>query len=304
MKTRYLATLLLFLLLTPAMLLADTTYQPFVLASVSDNSLADETDATVAALQSAGFTVAGRYAPLADANVIVVTDPELKAIAAKTERGGYAAGQRIGVARRNGKTEVSFVNPLYLQYAYRLDGDMQGIHDRLSAALGNLRPFGAEKGLTADKLLKYHYMMGMQYFDDPSELGRFDSHAAAIAAVEHGLARAGDALTQIYRIDIPGKQQAVIGVGMKATGRNEQETDIDETHQLSIVDFEGHSKVAYFPYEVLVNGNEVEALHMRFRMAVHFPDLGMMGAHSFMKLKSSPGATEDFLEAMLSPDQR
>ncbi len=111
-----------------------------------------------------------------------------------------------------------------------------------------------------------------------------------------------DALTQVYRIDLPGKQQTVFGVGMKATGQSDDEIDIDEAHQLSIVDFEGYSKVAYFPYELLVNGNEVEALHMRFRMAVHFPDLSMMGEHGFTKLMSSPGATEDALEAMLSDE--
>ena len=86
---------------------------------------------------------------------------------------------------------------------------------------------------------------------------------------------------------------------MKATSDADEEMDIDETKQLSIVDFDGYSKVAYFPYEVLVNGNQVEALHMRFRMAVHFPDLPMMGAHGFTKLMSSPGATEDALEALV-----
>ena len=49
-------------------------------------------------------------------------------------------------------------------------------------------------------------------------------------------------------------------------------------------------------------GAEVEALHMRFRMAVHFPDLSMMGEHGFTKLMSSPGATEDALEEMVQPD--
>ena len=66
------------------------------------------------------------------------------------------------------------------------------------------------------------------------------------------------------------------------------------------MDFEGYSKAAYFPYEVLVNNREVEALHMRFRMAVHFPDLSMLGEHGFSKLISAPGAIEDALEAMLA----
>ena len=60
--------------------------------------------------------------------------------------------------------------------------------------------------------------------------------------------------------------------------------------------------MAYFPYEILVRGTEVEALHMRFRMAVHFPDLNMMGEHGFTKLMASPGATEDALEALLQAD--
>ena len=85
---------------------------------------------------------------------------------------------------------------------------------------------------------------------------------------------------------------------MKAT--NDEEKNIDAAFQMSIVDFEGYGKAAYFPYEVLVNGKEVEALHMRFRMAVHFPDLRMMGKHGFTKLMSSPGATEDALEYMVS----
>jgi len=120
--------------------------------------------------------------------------------------------------------------------------------------------------------------------------------------IEKGLAVAGDSLTQVYRIDIPGKDQTVFGVGMKATSDAKEEVDIDATHQMAIVDFEGYSKAAYFPYEVLVNGSDVEALHMRFRMAVHFPDLSMTGEHGFTKLMSAPGATEDALEAMVKAD--
>jgi hypothetical protein len=295
----------LFVLMLTSLLLcsaaaADTAYQPFVLASVGEISLAEQTAATIATLEGAGFTVAGSYAPLPDTRVIVVTSPELQAMAAQTARGGYGAGQRIGITVRNGQTEVAFVNPLYIQFAYRMEADLQGLFDRLSETLGNIESFGAEKTMTAKKLGKYHYMIGMQRFDDPYELGQFDSHESALAAVEEGLAREGDALTRIYRIDIPGKQQAVFGVGMKAVGRSKDELDIDEAHQLSIVDFEGYSKVAYVPYEILVNGTEVEALHMRFRMAVHFPDLSMMGEHGFTKLMASPGATKDAFKALVT----
>lgn len=299
---KFLLALLAALASAPIVAEDEAAFRPFVLASVSEAGLEQQAAATTAALEGAGFTVAGQYAPLDNARVIVVTSPELQAVAASGERGGYGAAQRIGLTEREGKTEVAFVNPLYLQHAYRLDGDLQPVLDRLVGALGRVEDFGAEKGLSAKKLAKYHYMVGMQRFDDPSELGSFDSHEAAVAAVEQGLARAGDALTQVYRIDIPGTGQTLFGVGMKAVGATEDELDIDEAHQLGIVDFEGYSKVAYFPYEILVNGADVEALHMRFRMAVHFPDLSMMGEHGFTKLMASPGATEDALEALLQAD--
>jgi hypothetical protein len=296
-KTIVVLSLLLLLPCGPSRAADDTTYMPFVLASISDAPVSEEAAAVVTRLEAAGFSLAGEYAPLENARVIVVTSPELQSIAANTDRGGYGAAQRVSVSEREGKTEVAFVNPLYLQHAYHLEGDMQGVHDRLVAALGAISRFGAKNGLTAKKLANYHYMIGMQRFDDPSELGEFESHQAAVEAVQNGLAVEGDALTQIYRIDLPGSQQTVFGVSMRAVDQDDM--DIDESHQLSIVDFEGHSKVAYFPYEILVTGPRVEALHMRFRMAVHFPDLSMMGKHGFMKLVSAPGATEDAMEAML-----
>jgi len=296
-----------FLFLLPTLMfcmtaLAETTYQPFVLASVSDATLAKQTEITTDQLIDAGFTIAGMYSPIDNANVIVVTNPDLLKIASLSDRGGYGAGERISITERDGKTEVAFVNPLYIQFAYRMDNDLQGLHDQLSSTLGNIEAFGAEKAMTAKKLGKYHYMMGMPYFDKPWKLGSFESHEAAVAAVEEGLAKQGDALSQVYRIDIPGKDQTVFGVGMKDTGASKDETEIDSAHQLAIVDFEGNSKVAYFPYEVLVDGKNVEALHMRFRMAVHFPDLSMTGKHGFTKLISAPGATKKAFEAILETE--
>ncbi|MBT8047659.1 MAG: hypothetical protein KJO92_04545 [Gammaproteobacteria bacterium] len=295
-------TLLLPLLLWCAPVAADTSYQPFILASVNDAGLQQQTGATVDALTAAGFSVAGQYSPIENANVLVATSPALLEHAAASAKGGYGAGVRIGITERDGKTEVAFVNPLYLQYAYRMDTDLQGVYDALGEALGNREAFGAEKEMTAKKLGKYHYMAMMPYFDDYLKLAGFDSHEEAVAAVENGLVVKGDALSLIYRIDIPGKNQTVFGVGMRAINDSKEEVNIDETRQLSIVDFEGYSKVAYFPYEILVDDNKVEALHMRFRMAVHFPDLSMAGKHGFTKLMASPGAVKDAFEKLVEPE--
>ncbi len=281
-----------------AMAADEIIYRPFVVASAGPGTLAEKTQSTRAALESAGFEVAGQYSPVDGSNVIVVTNETLKEIAAMSERGGYGAGQRVSISEAGETIEVAFVNPLYIQYGYHLKGDMKPVYDSLVESLGYVRACGADgKKMTAKKLDDFHYTIAMPYFDDVYELGSFASHEEAVAAVEAGLALEGDALTQIYRLDIPGKQQTVFGVGMTMT--NEDEQDIDSSFQMDVVDFEGCKKRAYFPYEVLVSGNDVEALHMRFRMALHFPDLSMMGKHGFMKLKDAPGEIEDALENML-----
>ena len=293
-----LSLLMMAVLFTATAIAKDTLYKPFVVASAGPGTLADQTQSTLTALESAGFEVVGQYSPVEGTNIIVVTNDELKQIASMSDRGGYAAGQRVSISEAGDNVEVSYVNPVYVQFAYRLETDMQPLSDALAASLGSESTCGGgKKEMSAKKLGKYHYMMGMQYFDDPSELGSFESYEAAVAAVESGLAVEGDALSQVYRIDIPGKEQTVFGVGMKMT--NQDEKDIDSAFQMNIVDFEGCKKRAYFPYEVLVDGKNVEALHMRFRMAVHFPNLSMMGSHGFTKLISAPGAIEKELEKMV-----
>ena len=276
----------------------DATFKPFVLASSGPGTMEARSEETIDALEAAGFRLVGRHSPVPDSEVLVVTSDALLAAAAASARGGYAAGQRISVSQVDEGVEVAFVNPVYLQYAYRLGADLGPVRAALTDALGYVRDCGGgDKEMTAERLGKYRYMMGMQQFDDPSELGTFASHEDAVAAVLDGLEASGDGLEKVYRIDIPGTSQTVIGIGMRSSDPDRR---IDEAEQLAVVDFEGCRKRAYFPYEVLVNGNEVEALHMRFRMAVHFPNLSMMGSHGFTKLMPYPGDIEDALEALVA----
>ena len=301
-KLTFLSLMIVALLLSMSVNAEDTYYKPFIVASSGPGTLADKTEATIDALDDAGFEVVGQYSPVDGTNIVVVTSDELKQVASVSDRGGYAAGQRVSISEAGDNIEVAFMNPIYIQYGYRLKGDMEPISAALVESLGQTDACGAAgKKMTAKKLGKYHYMIGMQYFDDPSELGSFGSYEEAIAAVEKGLANPDDALTQVYRIDIPGKQQTVFGVGMKMT--NEDEKDIDSQFQMDVVDFEGCKKRAYFPYEVLVDGKNVEALHMRFRMAMHFPNLSMAGKHGFTKLMSAPGAIEEQLENMVAAEK-
>ena len=55
---------------------------------------------------------------------------------------------------------------------------------------------------------------------------------------------------------------------------------------------------AHLPYAVLVSGNKVYALAAKFRIALSFPDLSMMGKGSFMEIMDAPGAIQETLETL------
>jgi hypothetical protein len=272
--------------------------KPFVLVYRGAGTVADKTAAAEAALTANGFTVAGRYAPYPDAMVIVVTNDELKANAAASAQGGFGAAQRVAVTRVGQEVQVSATNPVYMAQAYRMKGDLKGVAQALETALGHGEPFGA-KGLTAAELRKYHYMFGMEYFTDPSVLASFGSHEEAIRAVEKGLAANKGGVSRVYRVDVPGGNESVFGVGMKAPG--DAQKYMDDRYIMSEIDFRDVKSTAHLPYEILVSGDKVYALYARFRIAIDFPDLAMVGANSFVNIMKTPDAIETALRQAVTP---
>lgn len=265
----------------------DALLKPFVLASKGPGTVAEKVEAVKTALTGQGFTVAGSYAPYPDTTIVVVTSDELKANAAKSERGGFGAVQRVSVVKAKDEVQVAYTNPVYLAHAYRMAGDLKEVAARLEAALGRVEEFGA-KGLKPGKLRKYHYMIGMEYFDEPSLLATHESFDAAVKAVEEGLAAGRGGVTRVYRVDVPGKEEVVFGVAMK--GATEDDKYMDDKFIMSEIDFRDVKSAAHLPYELLVSGKEVYALYARFRIAISFPDLSMMGSNSFMNIMKSPEA--------------
>lgn len=272
--------------------------KPFLLVYRGAGTVADKTAAAEAALTANGFTVVGRYAPYPDAMVMAVTNDELKANAAASAQGGFGAAQRVAVTRVGNEVQVSTTNPVYMAQAYRMKGDLKGVAHALEAALGHGEPFGA-KGLTASELRKYHYMFGMEYFTDPSVLATYGSHEEALNAVEKGLASNKVGVSRVYRVDVPGGNESVFGVGMKAP--SDAQKYMDDRFIMSEIDFRDVKSTAHLPYEVLVSGNEVYALYARFRIAIDFPDLAMMGANSFVNIMKTPDAIESALKQAVNP---
>jgi uncharacterized protein (DUF302 family) len=265
----------------------DTLLKPFVLGSRGPGSVAEKVAGVKTALTTRGFSIAGEYSPYPEATIIVATNDELKSNAAKSEHGGFGAAVRVSVTKVKNEIQVAYTNPVYMANAYRMQGDLASVAAKLAAALGKVEEFGA-KGLTAKKLRSYHYMFGMEYFNEPSVLAEYSSFEEAAAAVETGLAAGREGVTKVYRIDVPEKKEALFGVAMK--GATDVDKYMDDKFIMSEIDFKDLRSTAHLPYEILVSGNKVYALYARFRIAVSFPDLSMMGSNSFMNIMKSPEA--------------
>jgi hypothetical protein len=271
---------------------AEPPMKPFVLASRGPGELAGSVSDARTKLAAAGFVVAGAYAPYDGAYVLAVTSPELRAAAAQSRFGGYAAAQRVTVTKVGDEVQVAYTNPLYMGAAYRMTADLAAVASKLEAALGRVEEYGPRDGKTAKQLARYHYMIGMPYFDEPVKLATFASQPDAVAAIEAGLATGRGGVQKVYRVDLPDADESVFGVGLV-------EGCSGDRFIMKEVDFKPVRSTGHLPYEVLASKGEVYALHAKFRIAVNFPDLSMMGSNSFMGIRCAPDAIEGALRQML-----
>ncbi len=277
---------------TTATFAADALLKPFVLASKSTGAVAEKTAQVKTALAGAGFTLVGEYSPYAGAQIIIVTNDELKSNAAATEFGGYGAVQRVSITEAGKEVQVSYTNPVYMANVYRMKGDLAAVSAALGSALGRVEEFGAQ-GLSAKQARKYHYTFGMEYFDEPSLLAEYANYEEAVQAVDAKLSNNKNGVSKVYRVDVTGKKESVFGVAMKGSGDSKYR---DDRFIMSEIDFRDLKSTAHLPYEVLVSGNKVYALYARFRIAIDFPDLSMMGKNSFMNIMKTPEAIREVLQ--------
>lgn len=281
---------------------ADDKLKPFILAAKVQGDMAAVVADVKGKLTAGGFEVVGEYTPYETAHIIVVTNDALKQNAAKSEFGGYGAAQRVTVTNLNGELQVSYTNPTYMAHAYRMAGDLAEVTAQMTKALGKQQEYGPEEGLTPKQLRKYHYMFGMEYFDEPSVHAMYPSHEKAVQAVAERLGKGVAGVTQVYRIDVPGKEEVVFGVAMKAP--NDKKKYMDDKYIMNEIDFKPLRSTGHLPYEVLVSGRKVYSLYARFRIAINFPDLSMMGANSFMNIMESPDAIKNALTAVADESYR
>ena len=276
--------------------------KPYVVGFETTESVSATQEKVVTLLEQNGIKVVGQYQPANDKNraVIVFTSSELetsiKKIGGLT---GFAATLRIGITSENGKTVVSYTNPVYWGNAYfRADfdavaGNYAALTQKLEKTMksaGNFsgKIFGSKNGLTVKDLRKYHYMMAMPYFDEVVELGSFDSYSAAVSKIDGNLKKGVLNVKLVSKVSIPGKELTLYNLALSG--------EKGESKFLPIIDITQPKQTAFLPYEMLVSGNKVIMLHGRYRIALSFPDLTMM---TFTKIMSTPGDIENLMKQVV-----
>ncbi len=287
-------------LLISALAFAEAGLQPYLLAHISDQNAAETAESIKTGLANGGFAVVGQYKPAEEPKrrILAVSHPALlDTLSALRQTAGFLAAIHIGITEQGGKSLVTLQNPEYWGNAYLQDEYPQAektikqLTGTLAQALGNNEPplegFGSTQGFSAEDLREYHYMFGMEYFEDQVELGEFESYENAVSTVEKNLG-SSTLLAKVFSQELPGKEVKLYGVELRG--------ETGEGHFMPIIDIADRKHTAFLPYEVLVMGKQVRMLHGRFRIAISFPDLTM---GTFGNIMSTPGDIEDLMETLV-----
>lgn len=249
------------------------------------------------ALSDNGFEILGDYSPATHKklHVIAFTSMTLQGTCKKVEdRGLLASILKVGLMNVDGVIDVSIVNPEYLFYGYlresadlyknELDLVAANVKKALSLLGTDWIPFGGEQ--SAKDLKKYHYMMGMPYFDDPVKLNEFTSFGLGVETIRNNLQEGKGNTVKVYELIVRSEEIAVFGIGLLDPADG-------EGRFLPII---GEAHVAAMPYEIILQGNNATMLHGRFRYALHWPELTM---GTFTKIMSTPGYVKKTMKDLM-----
>lgn len=272
---------------------ADAKLKTYILASKTAGDVAAITASTKSKLSNAGFEIVGEYSPYSTATILIVTNDTLKENAAKSDFGAFGAAQRVSITKVENEVQVAFTNPTYMSHIYRMKGDLQSVTAKLKSALGDQGEFGPEEGITAKELRDYQYKWLMPYFDDRLKLADYGNQQIAITKVEAALAKENKGgIKKVFRIDIAGKEESIIGVSMSGPGNLDCSGD---KYIMDKIDFKKLKSTGHLPYEVVISKGVVYTLPAEFRIALSFPDLSMMGSNSFASIMCAPTAINEAL---------
>lgn len=227
--------------------------------------------------------------------IIVITNDYIKSLANKPMRGLLAGVLRVTVNKA--KNEIRVTNPMYYLHAYLQDeyklGMEKPIVDALMKAIPSLTDAVTSKDaegnvvdenpdqLDFDGIASYHYMIGMPYYNDLTEIGRGESVDALYAKLQKKAKK-----KLLYTIKL-APNRLVCGVKLgKRTSKFPKKIGLE--------------KAGVLPWQILIeeieeDGKKVaiaRALDAKYKIALSYPLLSMVGKGSFAGIMTVPGAVE------------
>ncbi|NOR44290.1 MAG: hypothetical protein GQ534_01795 [Candidatus Delongbacteria bacterium] len=274
----------------------EDSQKPFILGSIEKGSMKKVEKIVRKKLANNGFEIIGEHSSLSNVKVIIITNKFLKNSASESFYGGFGSFQRVYLSKDGNRVKVIYNNPIYTFHAYQMSGTLEPVLKDLKKALGMEKSFGSEKGIEIDKLESYHldHIPGedmMPFFDDFYELATFDSYAEAVEVVENAIKSNKGFAQNIFRIDIPNKDETVFGITYNK----------DKNICKEILDTFGTKSnvcAAVLPYEILVTDNEVIAMHAKFRIPLNFHDIFNGNEANLNKLEGFSFDIEKFLKIL------
>ena len=271
----------------------ETKLSPYFKVGNSSENINTLADQIKTQLQSKEFEIIGNYQPESNPNlkVICFTRSDLNELCLKSkDRGALASVIKVGLVKKGDNIDISLLNPDYMFCAYlqnyetdknKFTSITNDVKNALSSIGSEFSKFGGEVKIPA--LKKYHYKMMMPYFKDPVKLNEFASFEDGLELIRKNLKAKTGNTKLIYEQIFPDKKIAVFGIGLL-------DPEDGEKHFLPII---GEDHIAAMPYDIILQGNQVTMLHGKYRFALYWPELTM---GTFMKIMSTPGDVEDFME--------
>ncbi|MEA3419048.1 MAG: hypothetical protein U9Q90_06570 [Campylobacterota bacterium] len=233
-------------------------------------------DSVKKALGDAGFTIlsASTIDKKGQMTSIVFADETQPKIADKNNR-GFAASLRVLVDEKS--EQISVTNPLYIMRAFMQDEydekAAMPILEKIRQAFPDLK--NSEDMLKYHLLPKYHFMVGMPYYEDMVTVGKGENTQALLEK-----AKAKNGGKNIVFIQPLSKNRTLIGVKLgKRTSK--------------FVKKIGVKNGALLPYPILIEDGEAKILDPKYYIAIMYPMLKMS---EFMTISTVPGAIQQDCE--------
>jgi hypothetical protein len=267
-------------------LFADGSINPYYRGEV-EGTLEQLAGDLKSSLTESGFEILGDYNPAGENELYLIafTSDELLEITLKDrDEKALASALKIGLMDlKNGKVQVSLLNPTYLFYSY-LRHDYEKYEEKLNelqmqtmlavASAGIRLLPSSEVSLRVSELKEFRFMVRMPGFDEQIKVNEFHSFDEGVRTINRNLMAHRGGTRKVYEVISEDKKIAVFGIGLLDNRFGEPE----------FLPALGEDHLAAMPYELILIENRATMLNGRFRFPLFWPELSMRELHKIGRI--------------------